>query len=133
MEEDLLVQQLHRILSNRENYNITIADNFHHNQDDEIFMNFVKDNNIKLFKADFTEKSSFDLLDKHYDDFYMLASMIGVNNTLENPHEIIRVNTALIYNSLEWVKNNSLKMSYLPQQVNVILEQLINLDIKSNI
>ena len=66
----------------------------------------LKDNNIKLFKADFTEKSSFELLDKTYDDFYMLASMIGVNNTLENPHEIIRVNTALIYNSLEWVKNN---------------------------
>jgi nucleoside-diphosphate-sugar epimerase len=65
-----------RILSKRENYNITIADNFHHNQDDEIFMNFISDNNIKLFKADFTEKSSFDLLDKHYDDFYMLASMI---------------------------------------------------------
>ena len=98
-----------RILSKRENYNITIADNFHHNQDDEIFMNFISDNNIKLFKADFTEKSSFDLLEDKYDDFYMLASMIGVNNTLENPHEIIRVNTALIYNSLEWVKNNSIK------------------------
>ena len=39
----------------------------------------------------------------------MLASMIGVNNTLENPHEIIRVNTALIYNSLEWTKNNKIK------------------------
>ena len=63
-------------------YDITIADNFHHNQDDENFMNFVSDNNIKLFKADFTEMSSFDLLDKQYDDFYMLASMIGVNNTL---------------------------------------------------
>ena len=98
-----------RILSNRENYNITIADNFHHDQDDEIFMNFIKEKNIKLFKADFTEKSSFALLDKTYDYFYMLASMIGVNNTLKNPHEIIRVNTALIYNSLEWVKNNSIK------------------------
>ena len=38
-----------RILSKRENYNITIADNFHHNQDDEIFMNFISKNNIKLF------------------------------------------------------------------------------------
>ena len=39
----------------------------------------------------------------------MLASMIGVNNTLENPHEIIRINTALIYNSLEWVKRVKIK------------------------
>ena len=45
-------------------------------------MNSVSDNNIKLFKADFTEMSSFDLLDKQYDDFYMLASMIGVNSSL---------------------------------------------------
>ena len=52
-----------RILSNRENYDITIADNFHHEQDDEIFMRFISNNNIKLFKADFTEKSSFDLLE----------------------------------------------------------------------
>ena len=102
--------EIARILSNSKNYyDITIADNFHHNQDDEIFMNFIKEKNIKLIKADFTEKSSFNLLDKVYDDFYMLASMIGVNNTLENPHEIIRVNTALIYNSLEWVKNSSVK------------------------
>jgi nucleoside-diphosphate-sugar epimerase len=39
----------------------------------------------------------------------MLASMIGVNNTLEIPHEIIRVNTALIFNSLEWLKKTTVK------------------------
>ena len=39
----------------------------------------------------------------------MLASMIGVNNTLEIPHEIIRINTALIFNSLEWVKKTDVK------------------------
>ena len=39
----------------------------------------------------------------------MLASMIGVNNTLENPHEVIRINTALIYNSLEWLKTIQVK------------------------
>ena len=61
-----------------------------------------------MVKSDFTKSESFDLLDKSYDDFYMLASMIGVDNTLEIPHEIIRVNTALIYNSLEWVKENNI-------------------------
>ena len=98
-----------RKLSERDNYEITIADNFHHNQDDEVFMNFIRDNKIKLLKADFSIDFSFALLDDNYDDFYMLASMIGVNNTLENPHEIIRVNTALIYNSLEWVKKSTVK------------------------
>ena len=40
-----------RILSKRKNYNITIADNFHHNQDDEIFMNFIKEKKNKTPKS----------------------------------------------------------------------------------
>tara|TARA_X000000368_G_scaffold257177_1_gene203276 strand:+ start:1140 stop:2162 length:1023 start_codon:yes stop_codon:yes gene_type:complete len=101
--------QIAQILVKRKNYNLTIADNFHKNQDDEIFNDFVNKNKIKVIKSDFTKSESFNLLDKSYDDFYMLASMIGVDNTLEIPHEIIRVNTALIYNTLEWIKEVKIK------------------------
>ena len=89
-----------KILAQRMCYDITIGDNFHLNQDDIDFNKYVKKYNIKVIKKDFTNKSAFNSLRKNYDDFYMLASMIGVNNTLENPHEVIRINTALIYNSL---------------------------------
>ena len=34
----------------------------------------------------------------------MLASVVGVNNTLKIPSEIIRINTLLILNTLEWLK-----------------------------
>ena len=98
-----------RILSHRNGYLITIGDNFHKNQDDQEFMSFIESSEIKLIKGDFTNPEMFELLDHDYDDFYMLASMIGVNNTLEIPHEIIRINTALIFNSLEWVKKTSIK------------------------
>tara|TARA_Y100001970_G_scaffold159011_1_gene194511 strand:+ start:28133 stop:29155 length:1023 start_codon:yes stop_codon:yes gene_type:complete len=98
-----------RILVKRGNYDITIGDNFCLNQNDKEFNSFIKKNNILLFNEDFTDYSQFDKLDDNYDDFYMLASMIGVNNTLNNPHEIIRVNTALIYNSLEWIKKSNIK------------------------
>ena len=98
-----------RILAKNGNYDITIGDNFCNNQNDESFMSFIKNNSIKLFNEDFTNPISFQKLENEYDDFYMLASMIGVNNTLENPHEVIRVNTALIYNSLEWIKKIKIK------------------------
>jgi len=98
-----------RILNNRGNYDITVGDNFIHNQLDQELKLFYNQNNIRLIYEDFTEISQFDKLDNDYDDFYMLASMIGVNYTLENPHEVIRVNTALIYNSLEWLKKVKIK------------------------
>lgn len=98
-----------KILSNRDNYEITIGDIFIRDQDDSEFMSFIQSSDIKLIKGDFTNMVMFDSLEKDYDDFYMLASMIGVNNTLEIPHEIIRVNTALIFNSLEWLKKTSVK------------------------
>ena len=98
-----------KFLVKRGNYDITIGDNFCNNQNDDDFMLFIKKNNIKLHRNDFTDPNQFEKLDKFYDDFYMLASMIGVNNTLENPHEVIRVNTALIFNSLEWIKKVKIK------------------------
>ena len=72
-------------------------------------MNFIDANNIRLIYEDFSDPIIFNKLDNYYDDFYMLASMIGVNFTLKNPHEVIRVNTALIYNSLEWLKKVNIK------------------------
>jgi len=98
-----------RILVKRGGYDITVGDNFVHNQNDDDLIRFYHEKNIKLIYEDFTDPSQFEKVDKEYDDFYMLASMIGVNNTLENPHEIIRVNTALIYNSLEWIKKVKIK------------------------
>ena len=36
----------------------------------------------------------------------MLASVVGVDYVNEMPHEIIRINTALIWNTLEWLRNS---------------------------
>lgn len=93
-----------RILSQRNGYEITVGDNMVHGDYKNELKDFYIENNITFIQQDFTKPSSYSYLDSQYDDVYMLASMIGVNNTLENPHEIIRVNTALIYNTLEWLK-----------------------------
>jgi len=88
------------------NYSITVADNFFRGKLDNEFKNFIEKNRIKLINADFSDKNSYSLLDDYYDQCYMLASIVGVENAIKNPTEVIRVNTLLAINFLEWAKNN---------------------------
>jgi len=64
---------------------------------------------IYFVKDDFTFMSAFDQLNKDFEHVYMLASIVGVDNTLKFPHEVIRVNTSLILNTLEWLKTTKVK------------------------
>jgi nucleoside-diphosphate-sugar epimerase len=96
-------------LAEKNIYKLSLADDFSRGQMDSSLSLLVEKYNIKVIKGDFTIPSSYDLLDNEYDQLYMLASVVGVNNTLERPHEVIRINTALIYNTLEWTKKAKIK------------------------
>ncbi len=88
---------------------VTIADNLFRGKKDKYINDLIKNNNCNLIVGDFTDSKTFELLEKDYDYFYMLASVVGVNNTLEIPHEIIRINSLLIINTLEWLKTTNVK------------------------
>lgn len=96
-------------LCSRGGYQITIADNFFRGKQDERFNSLVSAHNIEVISGDFTQVESFDLLGKDYDQVYMLASVVGVEYTQKIPNELIRINTALIFNTLEWLKNSNCK------------------------
>jgi UDP-glucose 4-epimerase len=96
-------------LAKKENYQITIGDNFFRGKMDKYLSKIVKENKIKVVSADFTEPSAFEKLEIDYDYVYMLASVVGVEYTEKIPHELIRINTALIYNTLEWLKKTDCK------------------------
>ncbi len=93
-----------KYLAENRDYALTIADNFARGKQDELFNSLVVTHNITVVAGDYTQPATFDLLDKQYDQVYMLASVVGVDNANSIPHEIIRINTALIYNTLEWVR-----------------------------
>jgi len=96
-------------LGQKGGYDITIADNFFRGKMDETLSAIVKDYNVNVVPADFTESSAFKKLEKDYDYVYMLASVVGVEYTQKIPNELIRINTALILNTLEWLKGTSCK------------------------
>lgn len=98
-----------KFLAESREYEITLADNFFRGQMDKALSSIVKEHNIKVLEGDYTDPAAYEKLENDYDYVYMLASVVGVNNTLEIPHEIIRINTALIYNTLEWLKRSDVK------------------------
>ena len=93
----------------KKNYKITIADNLSRGKMDSYLEKIISYENVDFIEGDFTKKSSFKSLDTDYDYCYMLASVVGVNNTLKIPSEIIRINTLLILNTLEWLKIGAAK------------------------
>ena len=72
----------------------------------------LRDKNPDKFKsliADFTKKKSFDNFDSRFDEIYFMAAVVGVNNALKNPYEVLKVNTLLTMNMIEWIKRNPIK------------------------
>jgi UDP-glucose 4-epimerase len=90
-------------------YNITIGDNFFRGKMDDELTALVRENNIKVISSDFTNAKSFSQLENDYDHLYMLASIVGVEYTQKIPNELIRINTSLILNTLEWLKHSNCK------------------------
>ena len=72
---------------------------------------FSKKNKDKILfiEANFCIEDSFNLLDDDYDEVYMLASVVGVNNVISNPSLVIDTNTRLILNTINWLKNSTVK------------------------
>ena len=83
---------------------VTIADNFFRQggkPDKQI--NKLEKMGVDVIEGDFTDPSSFDKLG-FFDQVYMLASVVGVDYVNSIPHEIIRINSMLIINTLEWIR-----------------------------
>lgn len=98
-----------KFLQQKKGYQITIADNLSRGKMDSYLLEFINNENINFIEGDFTNKDFFQKLEKDYDYLYMLAAVVGVNNTLNKPSEIIRINTLLTINTLEWLTKSNIK------------------------
>ena len=97
-----------KFLVRNRNCELTLAD-YNFGRDNSEYFSDLEMNNITFLKDDFSYMSAFTKLSLDYDQVYMLASIVGVNNTIEHPEEVIRVNTSLIINCLEWLKTTKVK------------------------
>lgn len=95
------------LAANRQ-YDLTIADNFMKKNRDEEFDALVKQHGIRVIEDDFSSPEAYEKLDNEYDQVYMMAALVGVDNANNMPHEVIRINTALTLYTLEWIRRSKI-------------------------
>lgn len=98
-----------RFLLGRGDCHVTAADLDFPRGWDDVYTDSRKSARFNPVVADFSVRSAFDHLDRGFDEVYMMAAIVGVNRTLEEPHEVMRVNTALTMNTLDWIKSSPIR------------------------
>lgn len=100
---------LAKYLAENRDYELTIADNFMKKNRDEDFDALVTKHKIKLIEDDFSYPEAYEKLDNEYDQLYMMAALVGVDNANSKPHEVIRINTSLALYTLEWIRRSKIR------------------------
>jgi len=98
-----------KYLATNRNYQLTIADNFMKKNRDGEFDSLVSKYGIKVAEDDFSYPEAYEKLDNEYDQVYMMAALVGVDNANNKPHEVIRINTALTLHTLEWIRRSKIR------------------------
>lgn len=98
-----------QFLVERGDCNVTAADIKTGSNWQDISKDVEMSRRFKAVVDDFSCISAFDDLDQNFDEVYMLAAVVGVNRTLKYPQEVIRINTQLTMNTLDWVSRNPIK------------------------
>lgn len=96
-------------LVNRGDCNVTAADINESSNWREISKDKSRSDRFKAIVADFTDISAFDNLNQSFDEVYMLAAVVGVNRTIKFPQDVIRINTLLTLNTLDWISRHPIK------------------------
>jgi nucleoside-diphosphate-sugar epimerase len=97
-----------KYLAAKGGYQLTIADNFMKKNRDVEFDSFIDNYNINVIEDDFSCQDAYNRLDKEYDQVYMMAALVGVDNANSMPHEVIRINTSLVLYILEWIRRSKI-------------------------
>ncbi len=58
---------------------------------------------VPVISADLTDPASFAALPTDCDHVYLLAAVVGVRNVERDPARVVRINTLVVLNTLEWI------------------------------
>jgi len=93
-----------KFLSEHRNYDLTVADDFSSNGRDEEFDAYCSKQKVNVVEGNLSDPATYNRIGDRYDHVYVLASVVGVNRCIEAPVDVIRINTQIILNTMEWAE-----------------------------
>lgn len=85
-------------------YNVTLVDNFSRGVKDTFLMELEKSPQVSLVSADLLSKADVMELGTDFDYIYHLAAIIGVQNVLKNPYNVLKDNVELLINMIDFAR-----------------------------
>jgi UDP-glucose 4-epimerase/UDP-glucuronate decarboxylase len=89
-------------LSQEPTNQLVLVDNLTRGRLDQELEALIGRDNVQLISADLTDAATYEQLGSNYDEVYHLAAILGVQNVMERPHQVLRVNAIATWMLLEW-------------------------------
>lgn len=83
---------------------VTAVDNLFRGRDDDALGELRRSGAVRLIEADLTDPAAVATLDGDFDEVYLLAGIVGVAYTAEMPEHVVRTNSLVVLNTLEWLR-----------------------------
>ena len=83
---------------------LTLVDNFERGRQDDDLTRLLERLNVRLITADLSTPDGFADLGEGYDHVYHLAAIIGVQNVMSRPYDVVRINALTTLHLLDWMR-----------------------------
>lgn len=87
-------------------YEVTLVDNFERGVEDLSLVKLKQDERVQVLSLDLLQPENLEKIDTEYDIIFHLAAIIGVQNVLNKPAEVLRNNIVLLFNVIDFAKKN---------------------------
>ena|SRR3989344_2316703 len=87
--------------------NLVLVDNLQRGRMDADFKNFIADSRVKFLQLDLSDPAVYKNLGNGYAEVYHLAAINGTKFFYEIPHTILRKDTLMNLNMLEWFRKEN--------------------------
>lgn len=88
----------------KEGYKVVLIDNFARGVQDSFLGELEQNPQVTLMSMDIMERQNLLELDNDFDYIYHFAAIIGVQNVLEHPYDVLRINIELLFNMIDFAK-----------------------------